>query len=63
MKENKHTLSYVIYVLLIVLFSSASFILYSLSKNNVKIININYNQRESVDYKVFLKDNKFFDRK
>lgn len=60
-KQNNHILSYVIYSLLIVLFISASFILYFKSKNNIKYVNVNYNQRENVDYKVFLKPNKFFD--
>lgn len=60
-KQNSHVLSYIIYSLLIVLFISASFVLYFKSKNNVKYVNVNYNQKENVDYKVYLKPNKFFD--
>lgn len=63
MKDNKFIIRCIIYSILILLTSILSFFVLKKGFNDKQVVNINLNEQSNVDYKVYLKENKYFEGK
>lgn len=62
-KKNRHIIKYIIYIfIIIILFIVAFFFFLKTNKDN-KTFNLSYKDDSDIDYRVFLKDNNFFEEK